>query len=136
MIANVVAGVLFVLAAWHVYWAFGGRRGLRSALPRLSDEAPLFRPPAWLTLLVASALFAAGMAALGVKHDLPVRLPMPSVVLNALAAVFLLRAVGDFRHVGLFKRVTGSSFARWDTRLFTPLCVALGVGFLVLARSR
>jgi catechol 2,3-dioxygenase-like lactoylglutathione lyase family enzyme len=48
--------------------------------------------------------------------------------------VFLLRAVGDFRLVGFFKRVRGTPFARWDTRLFSPLCVALGLASLWVAR--
>ena len=36
-----------------------------------------------------------------------------------------LRAVGDFRMVGFWKTVRDTPFARWDTRLFSPLCVAI-----------
>ena len=38
-----------------------------------------------------------------------------------LVAVFLGRVVGDFRVVGLFKRLRGTAFAWWDAWLFVPL---------------
>jgi hypothetical protein len=44
-----------------------------------------------------------------------------------LAALFLLRGIGDFRLVGFFKRVRGTRFARRDTRLYSPLCLALAL---------
>ena len=49
------------------------------------------------------------------------------------AGVFTLRAVGDFRLVGFFKRPSDSRFARRDTRLYSPLCLALGLALLALA---
>jgi hypothetical protein len=50
-----------------------------------------------------------------------------------LGAVFVLRAIGERKLVGFFKRVRGTAFARWDTWLFSPLCLALGVSVLWLA---
>jgi len=38
--------------------------------------------------------------------------------------------------VGLFKRVQRTMFARWDSRLFTPLCIAIAVGSGVVAASK
>ena len=38
-----------------------------------------------------------------------------------------LRAIGDFRYVGFFKRVRDSSFARLDTLAYSPLCAGLAV---------
>lgn len=45
----------------------------------------------------------------------------------------LLRGVGEFRYVGLFKRVKGSRFARNDTRFYSPLCLMLAAGLFYLA---
>jgi Protein of unknown function (DUF3995) len=45
-----------------------------------------------------------------------------------LAAVMVARFLGDFRYVGVFKRVRGTRFADLDTRLYAPLCLALAVG--------
>ncbi len=41
------------------------------------------------------------------------------------AVIFLLRAIGDFRYVGVFKRHRESSFAKLDTLLYSPLCLLL-----------
>ncbi|WP_205190355.1 DUF3995 domain-containing protein, partial [Burkholderia sp. LMG 13014] len=45
----------------------------------------------------------------------------------ALALIFAVRAVGDFRYVGFFKRIRGSRFARMDTLYYSPLCAALSL---------
>ena len=44
-----------------------------------------------------------------------------------IAIIFLMRAIGDFRYIGLTKRHKQSDFARLDTRLYVPLCLALAV---------
>jgi hypothetical protein len=49
--------------------------------------------------------------------------------------IFLFRAAGEFKLVGFSKSVRGTAFATWDTWLFSPLCVLLGAGFLVIARG-
>jgi hypothetical protein len=40
-----------------------------------------------------------------------------------LAALFGARAIGERRYVGFFKRVRGTAFAWWDTRVFSPLSI-------------
>jgi len=52
-----------------------------------------------------------------------------------IAAAFALRAIGDFRYVGFFKRVRESRFARLDTFAYSPLCtlLALLIGFSAIA---
>jgi hypothetical protein len=49
-----------------------------------------------------------------------------------LAVLFGGRAIGERRYVGFFKRVRGTTFAWWDTRVFSPLCAALSLGYLLL----
>jgi len=39
--------------------------------------------------------------------------------------VFSGRVVGDFRWFGIFKRVTRTPFAWWNTWIYIPLCVLL-----------
>jgi hypothetical protein len=61
-----------------------------------------------------------------------VSFPVPHFMLSwlsqALALVLLLRAVGDFRLVGFFKRIRGSRFAYLDTAIYSPLCLMLAIG--------
>lgn len=131
-----IALVLASVAALHVYWAVGGRWGGAVAVPTGANGEPLFVPTPLATMGVAVALATAAALVLAVGGALP-HPPIPAAIVRAtaaaLAAVFLLRAVGDFRYVGIFKRVRGTPFGRWDTRLFSPLCLALGIGIAALA---
>jgi hypothetical protein len=43
----------------------------------------------------------------------------------AVSAFFLLRAVGEFKHMGLFKSKSQGKFARIDTRIVTPLAIVM-----------
>lgn len=56
-------------------------------------------------------------------------------MIPCVADAMLLRAVGHFRLVGFFKKITGSRFARLDTMLFSPLCMALGLGLSAVAAA-
>jgi hypothetical protein len=53
----------------------------------------------------------------------------------ARGSVFVLRAIGEFRLVGFFKSVRGTPFAHWDTWLYSPLSLLIGLGALWLAST-
>lgn len=133
-----LATVFAVLSGLHVYWALGGRRGADAVLPRKSSSAidPLFTPPLYLTLAVAIALASAGAIELFISGVLsPPRAiaAWPRPLAFVCAAAFLLRAIGDVRYVGFFKRVRGTTFSRWDDRFFSPLCLFISVVTFALA---
>nr|WP_254844256.1 DUF3995 domain-containing protein [Leptospira santarosai] len=50
-----------------------------------------------------------------------------------LSAMFLFRAIGDFRLVGFFKKIRGTKFAKNDTAFFSPLCLLLSILLFVSA---
>jgi hypothetical protein len=81
-----------------------------------------------ITLVVALLLFVAAFV-LGWKAGFWGWSYAPSWVPAAgvwgLSVIMLLRFVGDFRSVGVFKRDRGTRFARLDTLYFSPLCLAL-----------
>ncbi len=134
-IGLVPAIALGVLGVLHLYWVGGGQRGLALALPQ-RDGRTLFTPSKAATLVVALLLFVAALLVVGAVADWSA--PFPGWVYRrgalAVAVVFLLRALGDFRLVGFTKRVRGTPFARWDTALFSPLCAALGALILLALR--
>ena len=134
MTAFALASVLAFLSGLHVYWALGGRWGWGTAIPQV-DGRPAFTPSRFATLVVALGLATAAILPLvrtGVlPFPVPRRLSQWSAVL--LAFIFFIRAIGDFRLVGFFKRVRGTPFAIWDTRLFSPLCLLLAAGFARVA---
>ena len=129
-----VALVLAALSALHVYWGIGGVGGPSVALPEV-DGKPRFIPTRFSCFAVAVALATASFLLLSRGGFLSSPFPASWIQVGTLGvgAVFVLRAIGDFRIVGFFKRVRGTRFAVWDTRLFSPLSLAIGLGSLWVA---
>ena len=123
-----------VLALWHARLALSPPSGESAAVPSVSGT-PLFAPSAGATWTVAVVLlmFACLVAATAglVKVGTPQRILV--WLSYALALGLAARAVGEFRYVGLFKRVKDSRFARLDTLVYSPLCLALAVGVALVA---
>ena len=129
-----IALVLAALAALHFYWAIRGTAGGDAAVPELNGS-PLFRPGRISTLAVGLALLTAGLIVLERGGAGPAFLP-PALArwgTGLVALVFLARAMGEFRYVGFFKRVRGTRFARLDSLIYSPLCLAIGAASAVLA---
>lgn len=126
--AVVAAGVLALVAGAHGAWVLGARWGISVALPEVAGR-PAFVPSRGLTAVVAATFVAAGAI---VTTAARAGTPVWGFLTLAGAVVFALRAVGDFRLVGLTKRVHGTAFARWDDALFTPLCVLLATCFAIV----
>ncbi|KVC43365.1 DUF3995 domain-containing protein [Burkholderia diffusa] len=112
----------------HVYWAFGGRLGKRAAIPE-QDGVPLLRPTTLGTLAIAVALLVGACVVASRAGWLWPNLYPGGIAfaIVALALIFAVRAVGDFRYVGFFKRVRGSRFAWMDSVCYSPLCLALSL---------
>jgi hypothetical protein len=120
------------LALWHFYMALKSHG--EGAVPSVNGR-PLFVPTRRATIAVGLVLvlFAglvagtAGLVAVGVPRT------VLSWLSYALALGLLLRAVGEFRYVGFFKRVRGSKFATLDTFVYSPLCLLLAAGVALVA---
>ncbi len=132
-----VGGVLFLVSAMHWYWMAGGTKGSSAAIPARGSEL-LFRPTKIATGIVATAMAAAGWFVLelgGVVERLLFAGWFHTYGGWALACVFLIRSIGEFRWVGFFKREKGTLFAKWDTVLYSPLCLCIGVCLLWITSS-
>jgi hypothetical protein len=140
VLGALIAGILAVLAAIHVYWAAGGRWGTALAIPQKADGSSeqAFTPSTAATLAVALALSAAATL-IAMRSGLVTSAGLPARYLTVgtwiLGGVFMLRAIGDFRLIGFFKRVRGTPFARADSAFFSPLCLALAGGCACIALS-
>lgn len=115
----ILAAVLEALSLLHLYWAGGGEWGFSSSLPKTPAGVPLIRPGSAACIAVAFALAAA--AGLALWNSFRWRTP----ALYAVAAVFALRTLGDFRYLGWSKQIHGTDFATLDTWLYSPLCLVL-----------
>ena len=139
-LAQWLVTIFAAIALVHVYWALGGEWAAVAAVPQVPQEGgtqlrPAFKPRGWLTLLVAAALLTiALLVCLRVGWWLPqVDHQVLQWVISAIALLLFARAIGDSELVGFFKEVKGSRFARWDTWVYSPLCVVLGAGLLAVA---
>jgi len=136
MVPALLASTLLALASLHIYWAAGGTWGIRHAIPEIHGQ-PAFTPSRFITVAVALGLLGAALVALLRGYTLHTSFPGSPAhwATLILGLLFLLRAIGEFRLVGLFKRVRGTTFATWDTWLFSPLCLLMALAFFVIAAS-
>lgn len=125
--AEIVATVLFALAIVHARWGVVGLSPRSATIPEVGGRA-LFVPSRTACFAVATALFAASSVLLVQSGRLPTVVgPWLGLVGSAaVGGVLVLRAVGDFRYVGFFKRVRGTTFATLDSYCYSPLCLVLG----------
>ncbi len=129
-VASAVGAAVFAaIAALHFAWASGARWASRAVVPEV-DGKPAFVPSRAATI-AAALLFALASALFAWTLRSDARWVRWLCVAGAV--VCALRALGDFRWVGLSKRQRGTAFARWDDALFTPLCVGLSACFAVVA---
>ena len=135
---SVNAVVFTILSGLHFYWAFAGLFGAKARLmaatvPQINGK-PLFRPSFWATVMIAVALLVCAFLSVWAMRPI-YEGASPGFVSDrwcvcgnlSIGIVFLLRAVGDFRYVGFFKKVTGTAFARNDTFLYSPLCLLVSM---------
>ncbi|MEE3998755.1 DUF3995 domain-containing protein [Tenacibaculum sp. FZY0031] len=128
--------ILFFISLIHVYWAFGGTLWVNAVIPTRTANEKAMNPPKLLTFVVAMVI--SGFAVVyAEKIQLFTLGSIPTWLqeygLYVVASIFLIRAIGDFKYVGFFKKVKATEFAINDTKYFSPLCLFLGVvGLLIV----
>jgi hypothetical protein len=133
IIANLVA-TAFTILELHIYWALGGKLDIEKMVPVVNDK-PVFVPGVFGTFVVASVLlcFAAIALILGFNgFVLAEYLPSVKYAGFVVGAILVLRAIGEFKYVGFFKRVRGSDFAKYDDWIYSPFCFLAGNAFFYL----
>ena len=134
--AILLAALFVLLSAFHVVGAFGLWRSL-AVIPTVPGETAHY--PASLSWLGVAALLALAALVVLVRGDLLLTSAprfLSTLACLGLGGVFILRSIGEFRFFGFFRSVTGTSFAFWDTWLYTPLCLVIGVSALWLCTTR
>ena len=121
--------VLIALSALHFFWATGGTWGFDNALPTNKAGNRILNPNRFdctfvgLGLLAFAFLFFIRIGLM--ELELPFWLVYHSIWV--IAAIFILRSIGDFRYVGFFKKLHDNNFADLDTKYYSPLCLAIGI---------
>ena len=134
--------ILAFASSFHLYWAFGGRLGFSVSLPQRPDGSPVMahRLRWWRPAAAGVALFLVALALLVLAQAGHLPLPLPPeaarATLLALGATFVGRALAPNRYVGFFKTIRNTRWARYDTRLYSPLFLLLGLLLLRQAWER
>ena len=127
----ILSSVLLVLiftsiSLLHFYWALSGRWSIDRVVPTNAEGKPMLQ-----TGVVASLVVGFGLLAFAMYYVLSgiIDFMLPGFISTAtgwiIPLIFFLRAIGDFKYAGFFKKVKGTTFARVDTRYFTPLCLLI-----------
>lgn len=124
--------IFLLIAVLHFYWALGGRWGILQAIPQLETGESVSIPGPIPTFIVAI-----GGGGFAMVHAITLRLLLPNLMeytsygLVGIAVIFGLRAVGEFKYVGFFKKVKVGNFAENDTRYYTPLCLFISANAIL-----
>ncbi|MEM8893380.1 MAG: DUF3995 domain-containing protein [Bacteroidota bacterium] len=126
--AYILSVVFISLSILHFYWASGGKWWLANVLPKKEDNTSPIRPGAGATIVVGLVLLGFGSFYIWfaiASHAETTSLTQ--IISWIIPSIFLLRAIGDFKYVGFFKRIRHSSFSKYDNRLYSPLCLTLAM---------
>jgi Protein of unknown function (DUF3995) len=130
--------LLFLLiAAIHIYWAFGGKWGINAVLPTKSDGNLILQPSPIGTLCVAAGLLILAIITICNADGCSFFFRKQYIEYGnyAITALFFLRAIGDFMYIGFTKRIKNTLFATNDTKFYSPLCLfisAVSLGIVIL----
>lgn len=133
MILAAALAIVSFAAAFRLYWVFGGNLGYSVSLPQLPDGLPVMahRLPWWrlaaggvVICLICLALLLLTRAG---RLQLPLSQDLVRFVLLTVGAAFVARAVIPNRYVGFFKGLRTTRWANYDTRLYSPLFLVLGL---------
>jgi len=133
-IAILNATLFFALSMIHVYWLVGGTWGINGVIPVQRNGQNPFAPSPLATFVVALGLFSFCLSVLIYVDVISLALPfwLKKTIMGLIAAIFLLRAIGDYQYFGLFKKITETRFANNDRRYFTPLCLFIFASLTVV----
>lgn len=126
--------ILIGLGMIHFNWVIGGTFGFAASLPTNENGKRILNPKKTDSAIVGMGLTVFGVFYLLKSGLLDYNLPEWVITYGSwiIPIIFLLRAVGEFKYVGFFKRVKHTNFGRLDTIFFSPLCLVIGVfGILV-----
>ena len=131
--------LFFGLAAIHFYWGYGGQWGFANSLPTNEQGVRLLNPKTIDSIIIGSGLLLFGIfyLLLGGIIKIKVAIWFKSIVAWLIPLIFMLRAVGDFKYVGFFKKIKATEFAHLDTLFYSPLCLVIGlIGFIVIKSKK
>lgn len=129
ILSVILSGIFLVLALIHFNWVIGGTFGFAASLPTNENGERVLNPKK-----IDSAIVAIGLTTFAFFYAFKsgiLQYNLPEWILKyggwIIPILFLLRAIGDFKYVGVFKKIRKTTFGKIDTKLFTPLCFTIAI---------
>lgn len=121
--------ILISLSGLHLFWATGGTWGFDNALPTTKEGNRILNPNRLDCTIVGIGLLAFAFLFLMRINLLEIYLPewITEYSIWIIAAIFLIRSIGDFKYVGFSKKIRDTNFAELDTKFYSPLCLVIAV---------
>lgn len=126
--------IFLILSAIHFYWGAGGYWENEAVLPTKDDSIKPKSPGAAATFIVAIGLLLIGLFILSkvVFFNFTIPFWINKYGLWIIAAIFIIRAIGEFNYVGFFKKIKHTKFGYNDTKYYLPLCLIIGILAIIL----
>lgn len=135
LLALLIAGILFLLAAIHLYWGFGGRwpgHDEASMVEHVVGRTRGMKAPGLLaSAAVALALAIGGGLVLATIFPPPPLEPLLQAARWILFAVFAGRGLAAYVPP-VFRYAEGTPFWRLNRRAYGPLCLAIALGICAI----
>lgn len=116
--------ITVLIGSLHIYWGLGGIKFSKGVLPEYKyNYHPQFfkkEPGFFMCLLVALSFYT--LAFLMVCNYLEPSNQVKYLLMTGIL-VFVLRFIGEFNCLGLFKRERDTLFAKMDYYIYMPYCV-------------
>ncbi|MBN8642817.1 MAG: DUF3995 domain-containing protein [Flavobacteriales bacterium] len=130
MILSIVLSSIFIgLGCIHFYWALGGKFGFSETLPTKTNGQQVLNPKRSDCLIVGLVLVLFGVFYLIKSRLITFELTawMIQYASWIIPIIFIFRAIGEFKYVGFFKSIKGTHFSKMDTKIYSPLCLLMGI---------
>jgi hypothetical protein len=135
MILSILLSILLIgLGLIHFNWVVGGNFGFSESLPTKENGERVLNPKK-----IDSAIVGIGLTAFGFLYLLKsgvIEFIIPGWIMAygswIIPIIFLLRAIGEFKYVGFFKKIKKTEFGKLDTKLFSPLCLIIGIFGIII----
>ena len=126
--------IFLFLSVLHIYWSFGGQWGKDVTIPTKENNIKVISPGVFINFRCCIIFFGSGIFILIEAKILNIQTP---VVVSKygpwiIVLIFLIRAIGEFKYVGFFKKIRHTKFGKNDTNYYSPLCLAIGILTMIL----
>lgn len=135
-ITGLLLSFIFVfLSAIHFYWGFGGTWAIKGSIPTKENNEKVINPKFFACFTMGFIFLSFGFFVLAKSRILSFRFPgwLMEYGTWGLCLLFMMRAIGEFKYVGFFKKIKSTEFAQMDTKYYSPLCLVVGLLAMTLA---